>query len=129
MSIWKNFKSFFLNQKTISFGSDGIKDEKIFLYHDLWQYDLALSIVSSILSNALINTKWRTYKDGELIHGEEWMRFNLAMNEKESAAEFYSKVADSLIKKRKVLIVELSTGLFVADSWTFKAGQPKNNCL
>lgn len=123
MSILGNFKALFLNQKAVSFGSDGIKDEKIFLYRDLWQYDLALSIVSSILSNALINTKWRTYKDGELIYGEEWLRFNLAMNEKESAAEFYSKLSDSLIKKRKALIVELSTGLFVADSWSFKGGQ------
>lgn len=121
MSIFWKLKALFRNRE--SFGSEGIKEDSIFLYSELWQYDLALSIVANLLSNALMNTEWKTYRDGQVIKGDEWVKFNVAMNKKESAAEFYSKLADLLIRRRQVLIVECSRGLFVADDWMFKSGQ------
>ena len=101
------------------------------LISDLWQYEYALSRVSTILKSCLINTEWRTFSGRKIIKKDEWYRFNYAPNQKEPAATFYGKLADKLIYDGKALIVEMANGdLFVADSFSFKNGvelQMRNN--
>lgn len=101
------------------------------LVNDLWQYQYALSRVSTILKSCLINTEWRTFTSHKIVKKEEWYRFNYAPNQREPAATFYGKLADKLITDGKALIVEMANGdLFIADSFSFKNGtelQMRNN--
>lgn len=101
------------------------------LANDLWQYQYALSRVSTILKSCLINTEWRTFTNHKIVKKEEWYRFNYAPNQREPAATFYGKLADKLIADGEALIVEMANGdLFIADSFSFKNGtmlQMRNN--
>lgn len=89
----------------------------------IWQLDYALMVVSNILSTFFINTDWKTYRQGDIVKGEEWFRFNIAPNRRETSAEFYRRLANKLIYEGEALIIETATReLFVADSYTFKNG-------
>lgn len=91
---------------------------------NIWQYDYAISVVCNLMSSVLTNVEWSTYKDGVRIKGEDAYKLNYAPNEKESAAEFFSKLAFQLVTEREALIIELRGGqLFVANSFDFKDGQ------
>lgn len=87
----------------------------------LWQYNYAIEVVANLLSYVLINVSWKTYKSkGETITGDEWYRLNVSMNNKETAAEFFGKLATKLIKDKRALIIEDSKKqFFIADSFDF----------
>ena len=90
----------------------------------MWQLKYAMLVVTNILSAFLVNTNWKTYKKGEVVKGEEWFRFNIAPNRRESSSEFYNKLATKLIYEGEALIIETSTKeLFIADSYAFKNGE------
>ena len=94
------------------------------LSNNIWQKAYALSVVRNILSTFLSDVEWNTYKGTELIKGDEWFRFNVAPNKKETAAEFYGRLATKLIYEHCALIVETaSKEFFIADSWEFKNGK------
>lgn len=90
----------------------------------MWQVEYALAVVANILSTFFQNVDWKTYKAGKVVKGEEWFRFNIAPNRRETAAEFYGKFATKLVYEGEALIIENAKGeLFVADSYSFKDGQ------
>lgn len=90
----------------------------------MWQVEYAFLVVHNILATFLTNVDWKTYKSGEVIKGDEWFRFNIAPNRRDTSAEFYSKLAEKLIYEGRALIIETATKeLFIADSYTFKNGQ------
>lgn len=87
-----------------------------------WQLMYAQSVVANILATFLINLEWKTYKQGELTKGDEWYRLNYAMNNKETAGEFYSRLAKKLIENKEALIIETSKReFFIADSYSFQS--------
>lgn len=91
----------------------------------LWQLQYAFVVVHNLLATFLTNVDWKTYKSGEVVKGDEWFRFNIAPNRRETSAEFYTKLALKLVYEGQALIIETATKeLFVADSYTFKNGQP-----
>lgn len=91
----------------------------------LWQLQYAFVVVHNILATFLTNVDWKTYKRGEVVKGDEWFRFNIAPNRRETSAEFYSKLALKLVYEGQALIIETATKeLFVADSYEFKNGTP-----
>lgn len=91
----------------------------------MWQLQYAMIVVSNFLSTILINTDWKTYRQGEIVKGEEWFRFNIAPNRRETSSEFFGKLAGKLIYDGEALIIETATKeLFIADSFAFKNGEP-----
>ncbi len=91
---------------------------------DFWQLKYAQSVVANILTSYLVNLEWKTYKQGELIKGDEWYRLNYAMNNKETAGEFFTKLAKKLIEDKMALIIENSKKeFFIADSYAFLNGR------
>lgn len=89
----------------------------------LWQLNYAFDVVTNLLSIVLSNVEWRTYSKDGIVKGDEWYRFNYSMNNKETAVEFYCRLATKLIKDRKALIIETANNeFFIADSYSFKNG-------
>lgn len=100
-----------------------IADDYVNLYSHIWQQEYAIQVVINFLSACLINSVWRTYKSKKQIKDQEYYRLNYAINNRESAQEFYGKLANKLIRQREALIVELNTNeFFVADSYQFING-------
>lgn len=90
----------------------------------MWQLQYAFAVVANMLKTFFVNADWKTYKSGKPIKGEEWFRFNVAPNRRQTSADFYGQLAVKLIYEGQALIIETSKGeLFVADSFTFKDGQ------
>lgn len=136
MGLWNDLKNAFIDEdttvqeetpntnthtvdvKTSRTWTDCCKDTTI------WQLEYALLVVSNILTTFLVNTDWETFKQGEKVKGEEWFKFNYAPNRRETAPEFYGRLASKLIYEGEALIIETATReLFVADSFNFKNGQ------
>lgn len=122
MSLWK---------KLFSDQEDGVPDTTTATWQPcnksaiMWQIQYAFLVVNNILGTFLTNVDWKTYKTGQVVKGEEWFRFNLAPNRRETAPEFYSKLASKLVYEGQALIIETATKeLFIADQYEFKNGQP-----
>ena len=121
MGVFENIKHFF-NRSTTVVVNGSISDSAV-LISSSWQKEYAEGIVCQILSTALTNVRWTTFVNGKPKMGDEYFRFNFAPNKKETAPEFYGKLADKLIRKREALIIELADHqLFVADSYAFATG-------
>ena len=104
---------------------DGIPDDNFCTaLESIWQYDYAVSVVCNLMSSVLTNVEWTTYIENKRFKGEDAYKLNYAPNDKESAAEFFAKLAYQLVTQREALIIELRGGqLFVATSYSFKDGQ------
>lgn len=90
----------------------------------MWQVQYAFLVVYNLLSTFLVNVDWKTYRSGEVIKKDEWFRFNIAPNRKETSVEFFTKLAQKLVYEGEALIIETATKeLFIADSYAFKTGQ------
>lgn len=88
-----------------------------------WQYDHAMNVVSNLLSTYMSSAEWKTYSDeGTPVRGSEWFKFNVSPNIRQTSEEFYRKLAFSLIRNRKALIIEVGkdNDLHVADSWSYR---------
>lgn len=86
-----------------------------------WQIFYAFVVVQRIMAMVFSNVTWKTYKAGDVIKGEEWFRFNVAPNRRQTASEFFMKLATQLTYNGEALIIETAQReLFVADSYTFK---------
>ena len=89
----------------------------------MWQTEYAFLVVNTILTTFLTNVDWKTYKSGEVVKGEEWFRFNIAPNRRETSSEFFARLSNKLVYEGEALIIETATKeLFVADSYQFKTG-------
>lgn len=89
----------------------------------MWQVDYAFLVVYNLLSTFFINVDWKTYRAGEVIKGDEWFRFNIAPNRRDTSAEFFGKLAYKLVYEGEALIIETATKeFFIADSYAFKTG-------
>lgn len=90
----------------------------------MWQLQYAFIVVQGILANLLSCVDWKTYSRGKVVKGEEWFRFNVSPNNRETAVEFYSKLATKLVYEGEALIIETAKKeLFVADSYSYKNGK------
>lgn len=136
MGIWNNIKSFVLEDEEIEENQNpnihtvNVSSSNATWIKDcnnetkIWQLEYALLVVSNILQAILINTDWKTYRQGKVVKGDEWFRFNIAPNRRETSSEFFGRLATKLIYEGQALIIETATReLFVADSYVFKNGQ------
>lgn len=86
-----------------------------------WQVFYAFIVVQRIMAMVFSNVTWKTYKAGKVIKGEEWFRFNVAPNRRQTASEFFMKLAMQLTYNGEALIIETAQReLFIADSYAFK---------
>ena len=134
MAFIDNVKNFIfedeneLEEDTLQETPDGIADNTwrncLELKNNIWQKAYALSVVKNILTTFLSDVEWKTYKGNEFVKGDEWFRFNIAPNRKETAPEFYGKLATKLIYEHRALIIETATKeFFIADGYNFKGGK------
>lgn len=133
MGFWGRVKNVFTNEDESSTENPNVREIDVSTSTTwrecekdttMWQLQYAFAVVARLLSTFLANTEWKTYKSGKIIKGEEWFRFNVAPNRRETASEFYSKLANKLVYEGQALIIETAQKeLFVADSYSFKNGQ------
>lgn len=130
MGFWNSLKDFLFEDEIVDF-TDEVSDGETVQGTDqaatwqsassFWQLSYAQNVVANILASYLTNLEWKTYKQGELVKGEEWYRLNYAMNNKETAAEFFSRLAKHLILNKEALVIETLSGeFFIADAYSFK---------
>lgn len=126
MGLWNDFKNFIFEDEADEINVQGTEQTATFKTYaaEFWQLSYAQSVVANILTSYLVNLEWKTYKNGKLIKGDEWYRLNYAMNNRETAGEFYGKLAKKLIEDKCALIIENSKKeFFVADSFSFQNGR------
>ena len=91
---------------------------------NMWQLEYAMTVVQRLLATVLTNVTWKTFKQKKPVQGDEWFRFNISPNRKQTSAEFFMELANKLVYNGEALIIETaSRELFIADSYSFKNGQ------
>lgn len=103
-----------------------VKDDDFLKYvSNLWQYSLALNVVSNLLGSILSDTKWETVNsNGDKVKDDVFYLLNFAPNKRQTASEFWKMFATKLVNDSEVLIVEMSDKqLYIADSYSFKNGE------
>ena len=107
-------RDFFFGAKTVAIGDINCDP----LTAEICLYELALENVTSIIGNALVQTKILTYENGKNIKGDMYHLFNVKPNLNENAAEFKKKLATKLVFDNEALVIQSEEGyLFIADVW------------
>lgn len=123
MGFFNKLKEFLFEDTTEPVEPVGIADDYISTYSNIWQTEYATQVVVNLLTACLVNSVWRTYERKKQIKGNEFYRLNYAMNNKDTAQEFYGKLANNLIRTGEALIIETNTNeFFVADSYAYLNG-------
>lgn len=131
MGAWERIRSAFLNETEepvdVQPEDRGINDptwQTCQAAVRMWQLQYALNVVAKRLATFFTDVEWDTYKNNKKIKGDEWFRFNVAPNRRQTPSEFYSKLAHCLVFDGEALIIETSSReFFIADSYSFKNGQ------
>ena len=82
MGFWNSLKDFLFEDEIVDF-TDEVSDGETVQGTDqaatwqsassFWQLSYAQNVVANILASYLTNLEWKTYKQGELKKGEEWL--------------------------------------------------------
>jgi HK97 family phage portal protein len=83
------------------------------LYLSQFAVDLAINLISGLIAK----TEFKTYSNNREFKGEEWKLWNLSPNPNQSADAFKSEIIHKLLRRNKVLIVDLGGSLYIADDF------------
>lgn len=79
---------------------------------------LAISAAKNLISNALTNCEFQTFKKGEILRANTYYLFNVQPNKNQCASEFKREIIGKLIEQNECLVVMYQDELFIADSFT-----------
>lgn len=89
---------------------------------------LMMASAVGYLASGLAMCRWRTIKDGEEEHGEEYFRLNNRPNKNQSKSEFCAKLAYKLaVENEAVIFSPNGLDLYVADSWNVEERGTQTN--
>lgn len=78
---------------------------------------LAFETCVSLIANAIAQSEFETYENGEKVRKTNYYMLNVQPNCNQNAHEFWRDVVTKLLHENEVLIVDLKNGYFMADSF------------
>ena len=80
--------------------------------------EMALLTCTNIITATLGRCEFVTYNEGEAVKRNEWRLWNIQPNQNQSAQQFRAQLIHTLVGKGEALVIELESGIYVADSFT-----------
>ena len=80
--------------------------------------EMALLTCTNIITATLGRCEFVTYNEGDAVKRNEWRLWNVQPNQNQSAQQFRAQLIHTLIGKGEALVIELESGIYVADSFT-----------
>lgn len=79
----------------------------------------ALFVIVHLIANLLSGCEFRTYKNGEELHGAEWAAFNVRPNNNQNAAVWKAELISRLLMSGEVLCIQTADNQrLIAESFT-----------
>ena len=80
--------------------------------------EMALLTCTNIITATLGRCEFVTYNEGDAVKRNEWRLWNVQPNQNQSAQQFRAQLIHTLVGKGEALVIELESGIYVADSFT-----------
>lgn len=80
--------------------------------------EMALLTCTNIITATLGRCEFVTYNEGDAVKRNEWRLWNVQPNQNQSAQQFRAQLIHMLVGKGEALVIELESGIYVADSFT-----------
>lgn len=80
--------------------------------------EMALLTCTNIITATLGRCEFVTYNEGGAVKRNEWRLWNVQPNQNQSAQQFRTQLINTLVGKGEALVIELESGIYVADSFT-----------
>lgn len=80
--------------------------------------EMALLTCTNIVTATLGRCEFVTYNEGDAVKRNEWRLWNVQPNQNQSAQQFRAQLIHTLVGKGEALVIELESGIYVADSFT-----------
>lgn len=80
--------------------------------------EMALLTCTNIITATLGRCEFVTYNEGDAVKRNEWRLWNVQPNQNQSAQQFRAQLINTLVGKGEALVIELESGIYVADSFT-----------
>ncbi|MCM1523815.1 MAG: phage portal protein [Ruminococcus sp.] len=77
----------------------------------------AFAIGVDYIAAAVGKCEIRTFLRGKETHGDEWYRWNIKPNSRQTSTQFWANVIHNLYYNREALIIPINNQLIAADSW------------
>ena len=85
--------------------------------------EMALLTCTNIITATLGRCEFVTYNEGDAVKRNEWRLWNVQPNQNQNAQQFRAQLIHTLVGKGEALVIELESGIYVADSSTASASQ------
>ena len=80
--------------------------------------EMALLTCTNIITATLGRCEFVTYNEGDAAKRNEWRLWNVQPNQNQNAQQFRAQLIHTLVGKGEALVIELESGIYVADSFT-----------
>ena len=80
--------------------------------------EMALLTCTNIITATLGRCEFVTYNEGDAVKRNEWRLWNVQPNQNQNAQQFRAQLIHTLVCKGEALVIELESGIYVADSFT-----------
>lgn len=80
--------------------------------------EMALLTCTNIITATLGRCEFATYNKGDAVKRNEWRLWNVQPNQNQNAQQFRAQLIHTLVGKGEALVIELESGIYVADSFT-----------
>ena len=80
--------------------------------------EMALLTCTNIITATLGRCEFITYNEGDAAKRNEWRLWNVQPNQNQNAQQFRAQLIHTLVGKGEALVIELESGIYVADSFT-----------
>ena len=80
--------------------------------------EMALLTCTQLIAATLAKCEFATYKNGKAVKKSEWQLWNIQPNINQNAQQFRSQLIYGLISKGDVLVIDVDSQLYIADSYT-----------
>lgn len=80
--------------------------------------EMALLTCTNIITATLGRCEFVTYNEGDAVKRNEWRLWNVQPSQNQSAQQFRAQLIHTLVGKGEALVIELESGIYVADSFT-----------
>ena len=80
--------------------------------------EMALLTCTQLIAATLSKCEFVTYKNGKAVKKSEWQLWNIQPNVNQNAQQFRSQLIYGLISKGDVLVIDVDSQLYIADSYS-----------
>ena len=92
---------------------------------EIYYKELAIFTASSLISNAISRSEFKTFRNGKAERGRDYYLLNVSPNRNETSSIFWHRVINKMIREGEALVVAPTDGyLYCADSFCRKEERP-----